>query len=70
VDTVLVARSDGVLAGDVRPLVRMNIQVIVEQNGRRESGFAGFGGRYSTTRTCWPTTSRRRSPARRCARRW
>ena len=47
VDTVLVARSDGVLAGDVRPLVRMNIQVIVEQNGRRESGFAGFGGRYS-----------------------
>src|SRR5690606_32484153 len=47
VDTVLVARSDGVLAGDVRPLVRMNVQVIVEQNGRRESGFAGFGGRYS-----------------------
>ena len=38
VDTVLVARSDGVLAGDVRPLVRMNVQVIVEQNGRRESG--------------------------------
>jgi len=47
VDTVLVARSDGVLAADVRPLVRMNVQVIVEQNGRRESGFAGFGGRYS-----------------------
>ena len=47
VDTVLVARSDGVLAGDVRPLVRMNVQVIVEQNGRRESGYAGFGGRHS-----------------------
>ncbi|MFC3717140.1 metalloprotease TldD [Luteimonas soli] len=47
VDTILVARSDGVLAGDVRPLVRMNIQVIVEQDRRRESGFAGFGGRYS-----------------------
>ena len=47
VDTVLVARSDGVLAGDVRPLVRMNVQVIVEQGGRRESGYAGFGGRYS-----------------------
>ncbi|PJK09827.1 metalloprotease TldD [Lysobacteraceae bacterium NML08-0793] len=45
-DTVLVARSDGLLAADVRPLVRMNIQVIVEQNGRRESGYAGFGGRY------------------------
>ncbi|GAB2505296.1 metalloprotease TldD [Pseudoxanthomonas sangjuensis] len=47
VDTVLVARSDGVLAADVRPLVRMNIQVIVEQDGRRESGYAGFGGRYA-----------------------
>ncbi|MDH5823386.1 metalloprotease TldD [Luteimonas sp. RD2P54] len=47
VDTVLVARSDGVLAGDVRPLVRLNVHVIVEQGGRRESGYAGFGGRYS-----------------------
>ncbi|WP_242112236.1 metalloprotease TldD [Luteimonas aquatica] len=47
VDTVLVARSDGVLAGDVRPLVRLNVQVIVEQDGRREAGFAGYGGRYS-----------------------
>ena len=47
VDTVLVARSDGVLAGDVRPLVRLNVQVIVEQDGRRESGYAGYGGRYS-----------------------
>ncbi|HET8818314.1 MAG TPA: metalloprotease TldD [Xanthomonadaceae bacterium] len=49
VDTVLVARSDGVLASDVRPLVRMNVQVIVEQGGRRESGYAGGGGRYSYT---------------------
>ncbi len=47
IDTVLIARSDGVLAADVRPLVRMNVQVIVEQEGRRESGYAGFGGRYS-----------------------
>ncbi len=47
VDTVLIARSDGVLAADVRPLVRLNVQVIVEQNGRRESGYAGFGGRYA-----------------------
>ena len=47
VDTILVARSDGVLAGDVRPLVRLNVQVIVEHNGRRESGYAGYGGRYS-----------------------
>ncbi|CAA9342124.1 MAG: TldD protein, part of TldE/TldD proteolytic complex [uncultured Lysobacter sp.] len=49
IDTVLVARSDGVLAADVRPLVRFNVQVIVEQNGRRESGYSGGGGRYSYT---------------------
>ena len=47
VDTIFVARSDGVVAGDVRPLVRLNVQVIVEQGGRRESGYAGYGGRYS-----------------------
>lgn len=47
VDTVLVARSDGVLGADVRPLVRLNVQVIVEQGGRRESGYAGYGGRFS-----------------------
>ncbi len=47
VDTVLVARSDGILAADIRPLVRLNVQVIVEQDGRRESGFAGGGGRYA-----------------------
>ncbi|KRD30513.1 protease TldD [Lysobacter sp. Root916] len=46
VDTILVARSDGVLAADVRPLVRLNVQVLVEHNGRRESGYAGGGGRY------------------------
>jgi TldD protein len=45
-DTILIARSDGTVAGDVRPLVRMNVQVIVEQSGRRESASAGFGGRY------------------------
>ena len=47
VDTVLVARSDGILGADIRPLVRINVQVIVEQKGRRESGYAGGGGRYS-----------------------
>jgi TldD protein len=47
VETVLVARSDGILSGDVRPLVRCNVQVIVEHNGRREQGYAGGGGRYS-----------------------
>jgi TldD protein len=45
-DTVLIASSDGTLAADVRPLVRLNVQVIAEQNGRRESGSSGGGGRY------------------------
>jgi TldD protein len=44
-DVVLVARSDGVLAADVRPLVRISLTVIAEENGRREQGFAGGGGR-------------------------
>ena len=46
-DTVLVAASDGTLAADVRPLVRLNVQVIAEADGRREQGYAGGGGRYS-----------------------
>ena len=44
-DVVIVARSDGLLAADVRPLVRMSVQVIAEENGRREQGSAGGGGR-------------------------
>src|SRR5690554_3202782 len=44
-DTVLVAASDGTWAGDVRPLVRLNISVIIEHNGRRERGSFGGGGR-------------------------
>ncbi len=47
VDTILLVRSDGVVAADHRPLVRFNVQVIVEQAGRRESGYAGGGGRYA-----------------------
>ena len=46
-DTVLVAASDGTLAADVRPLVRFNVSVIVEQDGRREQGYAGGGGRFA-----------------------
>ena len=46
VRTLLIARADGTLAADVRPLVRFNVQVIVEANGRREQGYAGGGGRY------------------------
>jgi TldD protein len=45
-DVVMVARADGTLAADVRPLVRMSITVIAEQNGRREMGSGGGGGRF------------------------
>jgi TldD protein len=44
-ETVLIVRNDGQVAADVRPLVRVSIQVIVEANGRREQGRAGGGGR-------------------------
>ena len=48
-DVVLIARADrkaaGVLAADVRPLARISLTVIVEENGRREQGFSGGGGR-------------------------
>jgi TldD protein len=44
-EVVLVARADGHIAADVRPLVRLSVQVIAEQDGRRESGSSGGGGR-------------------------
>ena len=44
-DLVLVAASDGTLSADIRPLVRLNVSVILEQNGRREQGYAGGGAR-------------------------
>ena len=44
-DIVLVCASDGTLAADIRPLVRLSVSVIVEQEGRREQGHAGGGGR-------------------------
>ena len=45
-EVVMVARSDGMQAADVRPLVRLSLQVIVEADGRREQGSAGGGGRF------------------------
>jgi len=45
-EVVLVASTDGVMAADVRPLVRLNVAVIVAQDGRREQGYAGTGGRH------------------------
>ena len=44
-EAVLVARSDGLIAADVRPLVRLSLNVIVEEGGRREQGSGGGGGR-------------------------
>ena len=56
-ESVLVVASDGTLAGDVRPLVRLDVRVIAEQGDRRESGNAGGGGRYAlstlTARESW-----------------
>ena len=45
-EVMLVARADGLTAADVRPLVRLSVQVIAESNGRREQGSAGGGGRF------------------------
>lgn len=45
-DTVLILGSDGSLAADVRPLVRLNVNVIAEDGDKREHGFAGGGGRF------------------------
>ena len=44
-DMILVACADGTLAADIRPLVRLNVSVIVEENGRREQGYSGGGAR-------------------------
>ncbi|MFZ1851518.1 MAG: metalloprotease TldD [Nitrosomonas sp.] len=45
-EVVMVVRSDGLLAADVRPLVRLSLQVIAEEGDRREQGMAGGGGRF------------------------
>ncbi|MDB4020859.1 metalloprotease TldD [Litorivicinus sp.] len=47
---ILVAATDGTLAADIRPLVRLSVSVLAEKNGRRERGSAGLGGRYSLER--------------------
>jgi TldD protein len=43
---VEIVRPDGFVARDVRPLVRLNVSIVAEENGRRETGNFGFGGRY------------------------
>ena len=43
---VEIVRADGFVATDIRPLVRLNVQIVTEQNGRRETGTYGMGGRH------------------------
>ncbi|AAM83787.1 metalloprotease TldD [Yersinia pestis] len=45
-EQILVAATDGTLAADVRPLVRLSVSVLVEDNGKRERGACGGGGRF------------------------
>ena len=45
-NVVEILRGDGTRVRDVRPLVRLNVQIVAEKNGRRETGFHGLGGRY------------------------
>ena len=44
-DVVEIVRADGFRATDIRPLVRLGVSLVVEANGRRETGFHGQGGR-------------------------
>ncbi|GAA0856568.1 metalloprotease TldD [Aliiglaciecola litoralis] len=46
-EEILIAATDGTFSTDIRPLIRLNCSILIEQNGRRERGSAGMGGRYS-----------------------
>ena len=47
---VQIIRADGTRVADLRPLVRLNVSVVVEQDGRRETGSYGTGGRFGYDR--------------------
>jgi len=51
---VEIVRADGFVATDVRPLVRLNVSIVAEANGRRETGSFGVGGRYLYDRVMTP----------------
>ncbi|WP_375382520.1 metalloprotease TldD [uncultured Sphingomonas sp.] len=53
---VEIVRPDGFVATDVRPLVRLNVSIVAEQGGRRETGTYGIGGRYLYDRVMEPAT--------------
>ena len=55
---VQIIRADGTRAADIRPLVRLNVTVVVERNGRRETGSYGLGGRHGLDRLLDPPTWR------------
>jgi TldD protein len=56
---VQIIRADGYRVADLRPLVRLNVSVVVEQGGRRESGSYGTGGRFTYERITSPAAWRR-----------
>ncbi len=55
---VQILRADGNRVADIRPLVRLNVSVVMEQDGRRETGSYGTGGRFGYTAMCAPETWR------------
>ena len=55
---VQIIRADGTRVADLRPLVRLSVSVVVEINGRRETGSFGMGGRYAYERIVAPETWR------------
>lgn len=62
-ETVLIAATDGTLAADVRPLVRLSVSVLVEENGKRERGSSGGGGRVGYDYFLEPTSEGVRAEA-------
>ncbi|KTT75315.1 metalloprotease TldD [Sphingomonas endophytica] len=56
---VEVVRADGFIATDARPLVRLNVSIVAEANGRRETGSFGIGGRYLYDRLFDPAVQER-----------
>lgn len=58
-NVIEIVRADGFVAQDIRPLVRLNISIVVEQNGRRETGSYGMGGRYLYDRLFEPASWQR-----------
>ena len=67
---VQIMRADGTRVADLRPLVRLNVAVVVEQDGRRETGSYGTGGRFAYDHVTAPRQSGAARSTRRCARRW